>query len=127
MAAPNIVNVATIKGKLGQVEATTAANGVLLLANPASPGGTIFKVNTIIAANIDGVAAADITIIIFGEDDSSGTELVKICNLVTVPAKASLVILDKNSSIYLEEDRSIYAKASANGDIDVLVSYEEIS
>ena len=126
MANPNIVNVATITGKLGQVEATTATNGALLLANAAS-SGKVFNVKTIIAANIDGSASADISIAIWNEDTDAGTELVKICSTVTVPADASLVILDKNSSIYLVEDRSIYAKASANGDIDVLVSYEEIS
>tara|TARA_Y100000310_G_scaffold30225_1_gene28749 strand:+ start:201 stop:581 length:381 start_codon:yes stop_codon:yes gene_type:complete len=126
MANPNIVNVATITGKLGQVEATDAANGVLLLANAAA-SGKVFNVKTIIAANIDGSSAADISIAIWDEDTNEGDELVKICNTVTVPADASLVVLDKNSSIYLEEDRSIYAKASANGDIDVLVSYEEIS
>lgn len=127
MAAPNIVNVATITGKSGNVAATDATNGALLLSNPAS-SGKVFNVKTIIAANIDGSAAAAITVIIWGADDtSSGSELVKICSTVSVPNDASLIIVDKNSSIYLEEDRSIYAKASVNGDIVMYVAYEEIS
>jgi hypothetical protein len=43
-----------------------------------------------------------------------------------VAADTTLVVLDKASSIYLEEDTSLVATASAGGDLDVIVSYEEI-
>jgi hypothetical protein len=46
---------------------------------------------------------------------------------VSVPADASLVVIDKNTSIYLEEDRSLGATAGAANDLKVIVSYEEIS
>jgi len=42
-----------------------------------------------------------------------------------VPADATLDILSK--SIYLEEGDKIQALASANGDAEIVVSYEEIS
>jgi hypothetical protein len=44
-----------------------------------------------------------------------------------VPADASLVVIDKTTSIYLEEDKSIGATASASNDLKVVCSYEEIS
>jgi hypothetical protein len=46
---------------------------------------------------------------------------------VTVPAKASIVALDKNTAVYLEEDRSITATAGTASDLEVIISYEEIS
>jgi hypothetical protein len=49
MAAPNIVNVATITGKTNVIKSltTTATN---LIANAGS-SGKVFKVNSIIASN----------------------------------------------------------------------------
>jgi hypothetical protein len=38
-----------------------------------------------------------------------------------------LVVIDKNSSIYLEEDKSIGALAGGNSDLVAIISYEEIS
>jgi hypothetical protein len=36
-------------------------------------------------------------------------------------------VIDKNTSIYLEEDRSIGATAGSASDLKVIVSYEELS
>jgi len=38
-----------------------------------------------------------------------------------------LIVIDKSSGIYLEEDKSIGATASAANDLKVICSYEEIS
>jgi len=35
--------------------------------------------------------------------------------------------VDKNTAIYLEEDRSISVTAGTANDLEILVSYEEIS
>jgi hypothetical protein len=44
-----------------------------------------------------------------------------------VPADSTLVVLDKSSAIYLEENDAIAALASANGDLVIHISYEEIA
>jgi hypothetical protein len=62
----------------------------------------------------------------YSEDDIGGTAT-QIVSTISVPADSSLVVIDKNTSIYLEEDRSIGATASAANDLKVLVSFEEIS
>ena len=49
------------------------------------------------------------------------------CRAITIPADASLEVLGKNTSIYLEEGDKITALASAAGDLEIIVSYEEIS
>jgi hypothetical protein len=124
MAAPNIVNVTTITGK-SAVVSLTGTSATLVVENPAS-SGKVFKINSLVVSNVDGTNAADITISFFSEDNIGGTAT-EIVSTVSVPADASLVVIDKNTSIYLEEDRSIGATAGSASDLKVIVSYEEIS
>ena len=124
MAAPNIVNVTTITGKSAVVSLTTTS-ATAVVSNAAS-SGKVFKINSLVVSNVDGTNAADITISYFSEDDIGGTAT-EIVSTISVPADASLVVIDKNTSIYLEEDRSIGATAGTASDLKVLVSFEEIS
>ena len=120
MAAPNIVNVATITGKTtGAALGTTLTTS--LLANSAS-SGKVFKINTIIVANVDGANAADATIEYY--DGSTGY---KVANTIAVPADSTLIVLSKDTAIYLQEGESIRGGASAAGDLECVISYEEIS
>ena len=124
MAAPNIVNVTTITGKTDVVSLTTTS-AVEVVSNAAA-SGKVFKINSLTVANVDGSAAADITISLYSEDDIGGTAT-EIVSTISVPADATLVVIDKNNSIYLEEDKSIGATAGTADDLKVTVSYEEIS
>ncbi len=124
MAAPNIVNVTTIIGKSAVVDLTTTS-ATAVVSNAAS-SGKVFKINSLVVSNVDGTNAADITVSYYSEDDIGGTAT-QIVSTISVPADATLVVIDKNTSIYLEEDRSIGATAGAANDLKVLVSYEEIS
>lgn len=124
MAAPNIVNVATITGKTVVVDLTsTSATSVV---SNASSSGKVFKINSLIVANVDGTANADITINLYSAAALGGTAT-QICSTVAVPADSSLVVIDKTSGIYLEEDKSIGATAGSSNDLKVICSYEEIS
>ena len=124
MTAPNIVNVTTITGKTNVVSLTTT-NATLVVENPVS-SNKVFKINSLVVSNVDGTNAADITIALYSEDNIGGTAT-EIVSTVSVPADASLVVIDKNTSIYLEEDKSIGATAGSASDLKVVVSYEEIS
>jgi hypothetical protein len=124
MANPNIVNVTAIYGKTAVANLTTT-NATLVVENPAS-SGKVLKINSLVVSNVDGTNAADITISYYSEDNIGGTAT-QICSTVSVPADATLVVIDKNTGIYLEEDRSIGATASAANDLKVVCSYEEIS
>lgn len=119
MAAPNIVNVSTIFGKTAVANVTTAAADIV--TNSIS-SGKVFKVNSLIISNIDGSSAADITASLY----RSNVEY-KVAHTVTVPADATLVVLSKDTAMYLEEGDSIRVTASANGDLQATCSYEEIS
>lgn len=124
MANPNIVNVTAIYGKSAVVDLTTT-NATAVVSNTAA-SGKVFKINSLIVSNVDGTNAADITINYYSQDDIGGTAT-QIVSTVSVPADSSLVVIDKNTSIYLEEDKSIGATAGSASDLKVLVSYEEIS
>jgi len=124
MTAPNIVNVANITGVTTAVGLGTTAV-VTFLSNPAS-SNKVFKINTILAANIDGTNSADITVKYHLSAAGAGTSIA-LANTITVPADATLVIIGKDSPIYLEEDRSLTAQASAANDIAIVCSYEDIS
>ena len=124
MAAPNIVNVSTITG-LSSTTALTTTSQTTLVSNAAS-SNKVYKINMIQVANVDGAAAADITIDVHSAASGGGTAY-SLVSTVSVPADASLVVLDKNTSLYLEEDRSITATAGTANDLEVIVSYEEIS
>ena len=124
MTAPNIVNVTTITGKSAVVDLTTT-NATLVVENPAA-SDKVFKIESLIISNVDGTNAADITISLYSEDNIGGTAT-EIVSTVSVPADASLIVIDRNTSIYLEEDKSIGATAGSASDLKVVISYEEIS
>ena len=124
MAAPNIVDVSTIIGKSATVALSTTSQ-TTLVSNAAS-SGKVFKINMIQVANVDGVDAADVTVDMHSAAAGGGTAY-SLVSTISVPADASLVALDKNTATYLEEDRSITATAGTANDLEVIVSYEEIS
>jgi hypothetical protein len=124
MANPNIVNVSDIRGKTTYAALTTTLTTSLLSNTSAS--NKVLKINSILISNIDGTNSADVTISINTLANGSGTSY-KLASTIPVPADASLQLIDKSSSFYLEEDKSILGGASANGDLEVIISYEEIS
>lgn len=124
MAAPNIVGVTTITGKTFTV--SLADTSVTTLINNTADSGKVMKVNSIIVANDDGTNAADITISIYPQASQVGTP-VELASTISVVADSTLVVIDRASSFYLEEDKTLTATASAGGDLNVIVSYDEIS
>ena len=123
MANPNIVSVASIYGKT--VYDTDIATSASSLVNNAASSGKIFKINSLIISNIDGTNAADITVTL--RNAAGGTTYSTLANTISVPADATLVVISKDTSVYLEEDMSLYVLASAAGDLSATCSYEEIS
>jgi hypothetical protein len=124
MANPNIVNVSDIRGKTTYAALTTTLTTVLL--SNATNSNKVLKINSIMVANVDGTNAADVTVGINTLAAGNGTTY-ELANTIAVPADATLSIIDKTNSFYLEEDKSIIGGASANGDLDIVISYEEIS
>ena len=124
MANPNIVSVSAIYGN-NSLTSLSTTNATAIVNNAAS-SGKVYKINSIIVANVDGSSAADITINVYSQDDLGGTAYA-LASTVSVPADATLVVIDKNTSIYLKEDQSIGATAATASDLVVVASWEEIN
>lgn len=117
MANPNLMsNTIAMYGKNAKLAITVTATAIL---TNAAASGKVMKVNLLQISNIDGAAAASITAVI--NDGSTDRHIAK---LVVVPAKNAINLLDKY--FYLLEGESIKLTASANDDLEGLVSYEEI-
>ena len=119
MANPNIVNVSTIYGKTAVANVSTSAAAIV---NNAPSSGSIYKINSLVVSNIDGTATADITVDLYRSSIAYN-----LISTVAVPADAAFVAIDKNAPIYLEEGDSLRVTASANGDLQAICSYEDIS
>ena len=133
MAAPNIVNVATITGVTtyhSGIAATTGGKGsvgITTVVSNAASSGKVLKINSLTAAGI--AATTGITLQHFNHvNHASAGSTVSIAMTVSVPIFSSLVVISKENSIYLEENTSLGIFAQPNlGTIDVVCSYEEIS
>ena len=123
MAAPNIVNVTSIIGITTAVGLSTTA--VTTFLSNADASGKVLKINTVVAAGI-GTGSGNITLKYHLAAAGAGTSIA-LANTITVPAGASLVIIGKDNPIYLEENRSLTAQASAADNIAIVCSYEDIS
>ena len=120
MANPNIVNVTSILGHVEGLAVTTTPTAIVI--NP-SGSNKILKINSLVVANVNGSSAADITADVFKNQTTS----FKFAFTISVPADATLVLLSKDTSIYLEENDSIRLTASSNSVLEAVCSYEEIS
>ena len=119
MAAPNLKSPTTITGKSVGYAVTTSLAAAL--TNSAA-SGKVLKINSVYAANVDGVSAADITL-----EHYNGTTGFKLANTIAVPADATQLLVTREGYFYLEEGQSLRAQASAAGDLELVIGYEEIS
>ena len=129
MANPNIVNVTTINGGNAGWNLSATATDTLMTV---SGSGVIVKVNRITVANVDGSSAASVDLFIdglgsgaAGVTTTGADATVYLAKTISVPADASLVLLD--TPIYLKEGDILKGGASAAGDLDLFVSYDVIS
>ena len=131
MAAPNIASLTTITGKTTYLT-PSGTTAVVLLPNAAS-SNTVLKINQIVAANVDGTNAVDTTVSVYtngavaqGSAPSGGTAF-PIASTISVPADASLIVVDKTTGLYLEEGTSIIVTSGTASKITYSISYELMS
>jgi len=121
MAAPNIVGVTTVTGETTYVSCTGSDQ---VLVDNVADSNYVYRINSIIVANDDGSSAGDINVVIHDTAAGGGTGY-KLAHTVSVAADSTLVVLDRASSIYLTENKSIVVNGT-NNRLDVVCSYEKI-
>jgi hypothetical protein len=123
MANPNIVNVTSIYGNTTYLVPTGTTATTWTALTPAV--GTVNKLDNIVATNVTGTAAT-ITVSINSATGGGGTAY-RIAYQISVPANAALIVLDKNTSIYIGEAQSIVVTAGTSSAIELTASYEAIT
>lgn len=124
MAAPNLQNASAVYLKSATADLTTTGE-TSVLSNAAS-SGKLLKIDSVIVANTDTSTAYPITLTYHSAAALAGTSTV-VASTVSIPANSSLVIIDRTTAIYLEEDRSLGATAGTGNKLKVYCAYEDIS
>jgi len=118
MANPNIVNVASILAN------TAVLNVITSLANVvtnAAGSNTVVKMNNLIVSNYTANNITANVILV----RSSVTYY--FTGTVTVPSNSTLVVMGKDTGVYLLEGDYVQSNASANNAAHVIAAYEVIS
>ena len=119
-AAPNnLIGEFTVNVALSSTSATA------LLSNAASSGRT-YKIISVIAANVEGTNAADITVSRYSAAALGGTAF-PIASTVSVPADASLIVSDATTPVMLAAGTSLGATAGTSNAITMTVTYQEFA
>ena len=131
MSNPNLAALTTLTGNTTYYT-PSGTSAVVLLANAAS-SNTVYRIDQIVAANVNGSTAVNATVSIYtngavaqGSAPSGGTAY-PIVSTVSVPANASLIVTDKTTAIYLMEGTSITVTSGTASGITYSISYESIS
>lgn len=124
MAAPNIVNVSAIYGKVVTAD-LTSTSAISVLSNAAS-SGKVFKIDSLVVANTDTANAVTVTVNHYSVAALGGTATA-MASTISIPAASTLVVIDKTNMIYLEENMSLGAVAGTASKLKVVCSYEDIS
>lgn len=118
MPIPNLNAPTKVEGKSAvQALATTPT----AIVSNATGSSKTFRVGLLFISNVEGSSAADVTIDVF-----DGTTARKLASTISVPADATLSIVDERP-LYIMEGQSLRLTASASGRLEAVCSYEEIS
>ena len=118
MSQPNIALPAQIYGETVVSELTTTTTTQQLICQT----NKVVKINTIMIANKTGTDATT-TVTLY---DSSLAISAHLAYQVNVPANSTLVLVSKDTPIYLEESDEIRAGAGTASALDCVISYEEV-
>ena len=131
MAAPNIVNVATITGVttyIAGVSTVGTGNGISTVVTNAASSGKVIKINCLVATAIGDTTGVTVNHYNSASQFTGAAATVSLASTMTVPVFSSLAVIDKTNSIYLQENEQLAVIAQSNaGTLDVVCSYEDIS
>jgi hypothetical protein len=123
MASPNIVNVTSIVGNTSYLIPSNTSASAWTALTPAS--NTVNKVDFIVASNVTS-SAATVTVSINSAVSGGGTAY-RICYQVSIPANASLIVVDKTTALYVTDTQSVVVTVGTGNAIELTASYEAIT
>lgn len=114
-----MASASTITGHSAVAQLSTSTTS--LITNGAA-SGKIIKIESVLVSNVDGTTAADVNAWVL-----RSSVAYNIASTVSVPADSTLVLVSRDTTIYLMEGDTFQMSASAASDLEVVASYEEIS
>ena len=123
MAAPNIVGVTTIVGFTTAITLNTADPTVLV--SNAAGSGAVLKINNLTLSNVTNSTVGYATVRTHTAAAGLGVSF-SLSSNIGIATGTSLVLMDKASSIYVEEGRSITVQVNPINTIHATCSYERI-
>lgn len=131
MTTPNLLATTTVYGKTAYLTPSVNTSVVLLANNTGS--NQLFKINSIIVSNADGASAINATVAIYTNGNitqnnaPSGGTAYPLISAVSVPINAAVIVVDKTSSIYVEENMSIVVTSGTANKLTFIVGYEVLT
>jgi hypothetical protein len=134
MANPNLVNVATIKGNTAYViPSTTGAttswtyDGTTSLTGLTPAAGTVNRITSITVANTTSSAATATIGIGNNATFGSATVVTYPAYQISVPANATLVVIDKTNSVYITENQSVGVTSGTGSALTYTATFEALT
>jgi len=118
MAAPNLLASTSVTGKTAYAALTTVMSNVLVNSTNSNSAA---KIDNVILANYSGSSVTANVVV------NRSSAIYYLGGRITVPANSTLVLLGKDTSIYLEEGDYLQANVSANVSVSFTAGYELIS
>lgn len=134
MANPNICAVSTIKGNTAYVvpSGTSATvswtyDGSTSLTGLTPASGTVNKITGLIVSNTTGSAAYATVGVGNNATFGSATVIGYLAYQISVPANASLIVVDKTTDLYITENQSVGVTSGTASALTYTAIFEAIS
>ena len=134
MANPNIVNVTSIYGNTAYVvPSTTSAtatwtyNGTTSLTGLTPASGTVNRITGIVVSNTTASAAYATVGVGNNATFGSATVIGYLAYQISVPANASLIIVDKTTDLYITENQSVGVTSGTASALTYTAIFEAIT
>lgn len=134
MANPNIAALTTIKGNTAYVvpSGTTATtswtyDGTTSLTGLTPASGTVNKITGLVVSNTTASAVAATVGVGNNATFGSATVIGYIAYQISVPANASLIVVDKTTDLYITENQSVGVTSGTGSALTFTAIFEAIS
>lgn len=134
MANPNIAALTTLKGNTAYVvPSTTGAttswtyDGTTALTGLTPAAGTVNKITGLIVSNTTASAVAATVGVANNATYGSATVIGYIAYQISVPANASLIVVDKTTDLYVTENQSIGVTSGTGSALTYTAVFEAIT
>lgn len=135
MANPNIVNVTSIYGQVayvipssaGNATTTWTYNGTTSLTGLTPAANTVNRVTSVTVANTTASAATASVAIGNNSTFGNATVITYPAYQISVPPNATLVVIDKTTSVYITENQSVAAYSGTSNALTFTATFEQIT